>query len=126
MISSNGERVDLEHRCKTDMAEDNDPQQPQEDTVLPIDEIVIEGNPPEDMVLPHLEEGRIVMEDGTQFELTESGGRWLDAGGREIIPGEPFQTSDGVYNPSVSRGELETIDRYLKSQGDEEISPDDE
>ena len=126
MISPNGERVDLEHLYKTDMAEDNDSQQPQEDTVLSIDEIVIQGTPPEDMVLPRLEEGRIVMEDGPQFEMTESGGRWLDAGGREIIPGEPFQTNDGIYNPSVIRGELKAIDRHLKSQGDEWIFPDEE
>lgn len=126
MISPNGEGVDLVHLCKTDMTENNGSQKPQEDTVLPIDEIVIEGTPPEDMVLPRLEEGRIVMEDGTQFEMTESGGRWLDAGDREIMLGEPFQTNDGVYSPSVSREELEAIDRHLKSQGDEGIFPDEE
>lgn len=77
----------------------------QREPALPITELIIEGNIPEGQEIPRLEGNRIIMGDGTQFEFTDSGGRWFDANGEEIQPDRPF-----------NQEELEAIERQLEVQ----------
>jgi hypothetical protein len=91
---------------------------------LPISELVINGKVPQGQDPPRLENNRIIFHDGTQLEWTESSGRWFDANGDEIQPGQPFQTNEGIVTSSVSPEVLEIIQQQLREQGEWEIFED--
>lgn len=96
------------------------------DTAIPIDELVINGPFPEGLEAPKLVNGRMVLSDGTQFEMTNSGGRWLDFNGGKIEPHQPFQTNQGLFTPSVTLEDWKLISQSLEALGEEDFLQEEE
>ena len=108
------------------MSSDESVQGDNSDIAIPIDKLVIKGSLPEGLEAPKLENGRLILGDGTQFEMTDNGGRWLDFNGDKIKPHQPFQTNQGLFTPSVRLEDLKLINQSLETLGVEDLSKEEE